>query len=130
MSFQASAFAFLFPGNAMTNSILATAYISIFPNLLLYFVPPDINTGSLNTLVSFAVGGLLGDVFLHLLPHAFLGEHTEENAVVVVDNKKNVLIGVGIFVGLFFFFFMDKMMRVVNGGSGHDHGHIHTESTA
>jgi zinc transporter 7 len=56
MSFQASAFAFLFPGSAMTNSILATAYISIFPNLLLYFVPPDINTGSLNVLVSFAVG--------------------------------------------------------------------------
>ncbi|CAO3649279.1 unnamed protein product [Mucor fragilis] len=122
MSFQAAAFAFLFPGNAMTNSILATAYISIFPNLLLYFVPPDINTGSLNVLVSFAVGGLLGDVFLHLLPHAFLGEHTEENAVVVIDNQKNVLIGLGIFGGLFFFFFMDKMMRVFNGGSGHSHG--------
>lgn len=68
---------------------------------------------------------MLGDVFLHLLPHAFLGEHTEENAVVKVDNQKNVLIGVGIFVGLFFFFFMDKTMRVVNGGSGHDHGHSH-----
>ncbi|KAG2201427.1 hypothetical protein INT47_001476 [Mucor saturninus] len=124
MSFQATAFAFLFPGSAMTNSILATAYISIFPNLLLYFVPPDINTGSLNVLVSFAVGGLLGDVFLHLLPHAFLGEHAEENAVVVVNNQKNVLIGLGIFVGLFFFFFMDKMMRVVNGGDGaHSHDH-------
>ncbi|KAI8971547.1 Zinc/iron permease [Mycotypha africana] len=123
MSFQAAAFAFLFPGNAMTNSLLATAYISIFPNLLLYFVPPDIDTGALNVLVSFAVGGLLGDVFLHLLPHAFLGEPTEENAVVVVDNQKNVLIGTGIFVGLFFFFFMDKMMRVINGGSGHHHHH-------
>lgn len=132
MSFQATAFAFLFPGSAMTNSILATAYISIFPNLLLYFVPPDINTGSLNVLVSFAVGGLLGDVFLHLLPHAFLGEHEEENAVIVVNNQKNVLIGLGIFVGLFFFFFMDKMMRVFNGGSGHSHGHEghHDHATA
>ncbi|GAA5796380.1 ZIP zinc transporter-domain-containing protein [Helicostylum pulchrum] len=128
MSFQADAFAFLFPGSAMTNSILATAYISIFPNLLLYFVPPDINTGSLNVLVSFAVGGLLGDVFLHLLPHAFLGEHAEENAVVVVNNQKNVLIGLGIFAGLFFFFFMDKMMRVLNGGSGHDHSHDHKKN--
>ncbi|KAI9362138.1 Zinc/iron permease [Pilaira anomala] len=129
MSFQAEAFAFLFPGSAMTNSILATAYISIFPNLLLYFVPPDINTGSLNVLVSFAVGGLLGDVFLHLLPHAFLGEHAEENAVIIVNNQKNVLIGLGIFVGLFFFFFMDKMMRVLNGGSGaHDHGHDHKKN--
>ncbi|KAG2230487.1 Zinc/iron permease [Thamnidium elegans] len=128
MSFQADAFAFLFPGSAMTNSILATAYISIFPNLLLYFVPPDINTGSLNVLVSFAVGGLLGDVFLHLLPHAFLGEHAEENAVVVVNSQKNVLIGLGIFAGLFFFFFMDKMMRVLNGGGGHDHSHDHKKN--
>ncbi|KAG1445250.1 hypothetical protein G6F56_009980 [Rhizopus delemar] len=130
MSFQATAFAFLFPGSAMTNSILATAYISLFPNLLLYFVPPDIDTGALNVLVSFAVGGLLGDVFLHLLPHAFLGEQTEENAVVVIDNQKNVLIGTGIFVGLFFFFFMDKMMRVLNGGSGHSHNHSHEDKSS
>jgi zinc transporter 7 len=68
---------------------------------------------------------------LHLLPHAFLGEHAEENAVVVVNNQKNVLIGLGIFVGLFFFFFMDKMMRVFNGGSGHSHSHEHpVEPTA
>ncbi|KAI8339371.1 Zinc/iron permease [Chlamydoabsidia padenii] len=133
MSLQAQAFAFLFPGSAMVNSLLATAYISIFPNLLLYFVPPNINTGSLNTLVSFAVGGLLGDVFLHLLPHAFLGEHGggeehshghhHQSTVVEVDNKQNVLVGLGIFGGFFFFFFMDKMMRVLNGGGGHSHDH-------
>ncbi|KAI7859075.1 ZIP zinc transporter-domain-containing protein [Circinella umbellata] len=126
MSFQATAFAYLFPGNAMVNSLLATAYISIFPNLLLYFVPPDINTSSLNVLVSFAVGGLLGDVFLHLLPHAFLGEHGEGGEAVHVNEQKNVLIGMGIFGGLFFFFVMDKLMRVFNGGGGaHDHGHHH-----
>ncbi|GAB5589719.1 hypothetical protein Unana1_04619 [Umbelopsis nana] len=125
MSTQAAVFAFLFPGNAMVNSLLATAYISIFPNLLLYFVPPNIDTSSLNTLVSFAVGGLLGDVFLHLLPHAFLGEHHEENAQVHYDEHKNVLVGLGIFGGLFFFFIMDKLMRVFAGGSGHDHSHSH-----
>ncbi|CAM0137419.1 hypothetical protein VKS41_003221 [Umbelopsis sp. WA50703] len=127
MSTQAAVFAFLFPGSAMVNSLLATAYISIFPNLLLYFVPPDIDTSSLNTLVSFAVGGLLGDVFLHLLPHAFLGEHNEASgpAHVEYDEHKNVLVGLGIFAGLFFFFIMDKMMRVFAGGSGHDHSHSH-----
>lgn len=51
-----STFAFLFPGNAMVNSILATSYISIIPNLLLYFVPPDIKPSTLNMLVNFAVG--------------------------------------------------------------------------
>src|SRR3954454_8967345 len=100
MSFQQTVFAFLFPGSPSVNSLLATAYISIFPNLLLYFVPPDINTSSLNTLVAFAVGGLLGDVFLHLLPHAFMGEHHDSHAAIVVDEKKNVVIGMGIFIGL------------------------------
>lgn len=71
------------------------------------------------------IGGLLGDVFLHLLPHAFLGEHVESGAMVQVNEQKNVLIGMGIFGGLFFFFVMDKLMRVFNGGSGHDHHHHH-----
>src|ERR1700738_3810255 len=38
------------------------------PNFFLAMVPPNIDPHSLNTLVAFAVGGLLGDVFLHLLP--------------------------------------------------------------
>lgn len=69
----------------------------------------------------------MGDVFLHLLPHAFLGEHIEKEATLAVDEQKNVLIGLGIFGGLFFFFVMDKLMRVFNGGSGHDHHHHHHE---
>ena len=65
MSIQATAFAYLFPGSAMVNSLLATAYISLFPNLLLYFVPPDIDTSSLNVLVSFAVGKRLLSIQQH-----------------------------------------------------------------
>lgn len=56
MSQAVSTFAFLFPGNAMVNSLLATTYISIIPNLLLYFVPPNIQKSTLNILVNFAVG--------------------------------------------------------------------------
>lgn len=56
MSQAISAFAFLFPGNAMVNSLLATSYISIIPNLLLWFVPPDIEPSTLSLLVNFAVG--------------------------------------------------------------------------
>ncbi|KAF9185542.1 hypothetical protein BGZ51_002615 [Haplosporangium sp. Z 767] len=120
-------FAFLFPGSPMVNSLLGTTYISLIPNLLLYFVPPDIKPESLNTLVAFAVGGLLGDVFLHLLPHSFLGEvHTGDT--VTANETKNVVVGLGIFVGFFIFFCIDKVMRVVSGGDGghgHSHGHAH-----
>ena len=59
-------FLFLFPGSPRVNSLLGTLYISSIPNFILYFVPPDIQPSSLNSFVSFAVGGLLGDVFLHL----------------------------------------------------------------
>lgn len=61
-----SALAILFPGNAMVNSLLATSYISIIPNLLLYFVPPDISPSTLNVLVNFAVGKV------HPSTHSFL----------------------------------------------------------
>ncbi|KAG0241720.1 ZIP zinc transporter-domain-containing protein [Mortierella sp. GBAus27b] len=126
-SMMKEVFAFLFPGSPMVNSLLGTTYISLIPNLLLYFVPPDIKPESLNTLVAFAVGGLLGDVFLHLLPHSFLGE-VETGDVVVAHEKKNVVVGLGIFVGFFIFFCIDKLMRVLSGGEGghsHSHGHDH-----
>ncbi|KAG0198625.1 hypothetical protein BGX28_007948 [Mortierella sp. GBA30] len=120
-------FAFLFPGSPMVNSLLGTTYISLIPNLLLYFVPPDIKPESLNTLVAFAVGGLLGDVFLHLLPHSFMGE-VETGDLVTANEKKNVVVGLAIFVGFFVFFCIDKLMRVLSGGEGghsHSHGHDH-----
>lgn len=146
MSQATSALAFLFPGNAMVNSLLATSYISIIPNLLLYFVPPNINPSTLNVLVNFAVGkvyiksililfntfllgSLLGDVFLHLLPHAFNSHdhahdgHDEKHHG--NDENKSVLIGTGIFGGLFLFYAADKLMRAYYGKTGHDHSHSH-----
>jgi zinc transporter 7 len=118
-------FSFLFPGSPRVNSLLGTFYISSIPNFILYFVPPDIQPSSLNSLVSFAVGGLLGDVFLHLLPHSFLGENNDNEVhFVQVEEQKNVVIGLAIFVGLITFFVIDKLMRVANGGEG-DHSNAH-----
>ncbi|CAJ0847398.1 2609_t:CDS:2 [Entrophospora sp. SA101] len=107
----------LFPGGPLVNSLLGTFYISSVPNFILYFVPPDIDTSSLNSLVSFAVGGLLGDVFLHLIPHSFLGEDNDDQVhFVKVDEQKNIIIGLAIFIGFVAFFIIDKSMRVLNGG--------------
>ncbi|CAG8538590.1 9376_t:CDS:1 [Funneliformis mosseae] len=120
-------FSYLFPGSPRVNSLLGTLYISSIPNFILYFVPPDIKPSSLNSLVSFAVGGLLGDVFLHLLPHSFLGENNDEVVhFVQVEEQKNVVIGLAIFVGLTTFFVIDKLMRVANG-EGHSHAHYEKE---
>ncbi|KAI8378919.1 ZIP zinc transporter-domain-containing protein [Blakeslea trispora] len=127
MSQTLSAFAFLFPGNALVNSLLATSYISIIPNLLLYFVPPDIKASTLSTLVHFAVGSLLGDVFLHLLPHAFIqhdhGHHHPTDHEESNETHRTVLIGLGLFAGIFLFYSVDKCMRVYLGKTEHHHHH-------
>ena len=80
------------------------------PNFILAFIPAEISTDTLNTMTAFAVsfrplsydaihscyqtGGLLSDVFLHLVPHSFMGESQGHGVQVrVVEEKRNILIG-------------------------------------
>jgi hypothetical protein len=53
------------------QSLLSTLFISIVPIFLIYFINMCF-LGSkrfTNVLLSFSLGGLLGDVFFHTLPH-------------------------------------------------------------
>ncbi|KAF5340914.1 hypothetical protein D9758_012180 [Tetrapyrgos nigripes] len=127
-------FAWLFPFGPAWNSILGTFYISSVPNFILAFIPAQINGDTLNTMTAFATGGLLSDVFLHLVPHSFMGEHQGEGVhFVMVEEKRNILVGLGIFLGFAAFFFMEKSLRVLGGGEegeGHSHGHSHSHSNS
>ncbi|KAK0193970.1 ZIP-like iron-zinc transporter [Armillaria mellea] len=124
-------FAWLFPFGPAWNSVLGTFYISSVPNFILAFIPARINANTLNTMTAFATGGLLSDVFLHLVPHSFMGEHQDPGVhFVMVEEKRNILIGLGIFAGFAAFFFMEKTLRVLGGGeddSGHSHSHSHVQ---
>ncbi|KAF4613782.1 hypothetical protein D9613_007487 [Agrocybe pediades] len=126
-------FSWLFPFGPAWNSILGTFYISSVPNFILAFIPAQINANTLNTMTAFATGGLLSDVFLHLVPHSFMGEHSGAGVhFVMVEEKRNILVGLGIFVGFASFFFMEKTLRVLGGdeeGAGHSHSHSHSHST-
>ncbi|KAF8501585.1 Zinc/iron permease [Russula emetica] len=117
-------FAVLFPFGPGWNSVLGTFYISSVPNFILAFIPAQINRNTLNTMTAFATGGLLSDVFLHLVPHSFFGEH-QDGAVhfVMVEEKRHILVGLGIFVGFAAFFMMEKTLRVLGGGEAHTHSH-------
>lgn len=78
----------------------------------------------MTTFVSFAVGGLLGDVFLHLLPQTFVGEGHEHGArVILVDEHRNTILGLAMFFGFLAFITLEKAMRIM--GAGHDHDHSH-----
>lgn len=59
----------------------ATAFISVSPVFILYFVPlnsADEHQDLLKILLSFASGGLLGDAILHLIRTPFLPTAMEE----------------------------------------------------
>lgn len=65
------------PAGEWAKAFGATAVISIFPTLILPFIPlvsfvdgvPSLHEDLHRLLLSFATGGLLGEVFLHSLPH-------------------------------------------------------------
>ncbi|KAK9383586.1 Zinc/iron permease [Kockiozyma suomiensis] len=128
--FIQKAFDALFPFGPGANALLATAYISGPPNILLALIPPNIDPSSLSVLVSFAVGGLLGDVFFHLMPETFLGESHDPDHVrfILVEGHRNTLLGLAIFFGFGAFIVLDKTMRIFGGEGGHDHSHSHSHS--
>lgn len=111
------------------NALMGTLYISGPPNFLLALCPTNIDPSSLNVMVAFAVGGLLGDTLFHLLPEIFLGEVPEgEVRAVLVEPNKNLLLGVAIMVGFVTFVAMDKGLRIATGGEGHSHDHAHSHA--
>jgi zinc transporter ZupT len=67
----------------LMKAFLATFLISALPNILLIGIPAHMLTRKTNrldyqnVLLSFASGGLLGDVFLHIVPH-LLEEHAHD----------------------------------------------------
>lgn len=128
-TFFSRLFTILFPGSPAVNALLATLYISGPPNFLLALCPTNIDPASLTIMVAFAVGGLMGDTLFHLLPEIFLGEEEHGKVkFVLVEPNRNLLLGLAILVGFMTFVAMDKGLRILTGGAGHDHGHGHSHS--
>lgn len=88
----------------------------------------------LKVLLAFASGGLLGDAFLHLIPHAihphthFDDEeehhhhhhsHEEEHG-----HTHDMSIGLWVLAGIITFLTVEKVVRLVKGGHGHSHGPV------
>jgi len=127
-----------------TQAVLATLFISLSPLVLLSILPMRQlrhDSPVLKTLVSFAVGGLLGDVFLHLIPHALAdsgsaggdshghghshGHSHSHDSVAEALQEPGLLVGLGVLGGFIAFFLVDKLARLSSRGSGGHHGHSH-----
>lgn len=84
-------------------------------------------------LLSFALGGLLGDVFFHTLPHMMESDHNHEHKH---DNgnhhghseemmQKNLII----ILGLFSFFLIEKLTHHFFENDSHSHVHNHAPNS-
>ncbi|XP_001369419.1 zinc transporter SLC39A7 [Monodelphis domestica] len=118
----------------------ATVLISAAPFFILFLVPVESNSPQhrslLQILLSFASGGLLGDAFLHLIPHA-LEPHSHHGDVDHQleerpghghsHNHQGPILSVGLWVlgGIVAFLVVEKFVTHVKGGHGHGHGHGH-----
>lgn len=80
-------------------------------------------------MVAFAIGGLLGDTLLHLVPQTFMGEpHDGDAHFVLNDPNRNAVLGLFIFLGFAAFVALDKTLRIVTHGTGAGHSHSHSHS--
>ncbi|TNM92701.1 hypothetical protein fugu_018103 [Takifugu bimaculatus] len=127
------------------QAIGSTLLISAAPFLILFLIPVQSNSDQhqnlLKILLSFASGGLLGDAFLHLIPHA-LAPHShhgddhghahksEESHGHSHGAEHDHVMSVGLWVlgGLVAFLIVEKFVRLLKGNEGH--GHSHSSSQA
>ncbi|KAM8716474.1 hypothetical protein ACLKA7_003364 [Drosophila subpalustris] len=123
------------------HSIGSTLLISAAPFVLLYIIPLDNSEAMkprLKVLLAFASGGLLGDAFLHLIPHATHphshGEHGhdhdhghhhhEHHEGEGHAHAHDMSVGLWVLGGIVAFLSVEKLVRILKGGSG-GHGHSH-----
>lgn len=113
------------------HALGSTLLISAAPFLILFFVPLD-NTEQkqplLKILLAFASGGLLGDAFLHLIPHATMssndGDHSHSHSHDHESDGHHVhdlSVGLWVLAGIVTFLIVEKSVRIIKGGHGHSH---------
>uniref|UniRef100_F1KS94 Histidine-rich membrane protein KE4 n=1 Tax=Ascaris suum TaxID=6253 RepID=F1KS94_ASCSU len=130
-----------FMNNAYTrlwvHSIGSTLIISIAPFVLLSVIPVQANTAEneplLKVLLSFGSGGLLGDAFLHLIPHAqptggeaHSHSHSHSHGGEHSHGPHDMSVGGYVLAGIIAFLTVEKLVRIFRskeGGHGHSHSH-------
>jgi len=97
-------------------SVLAVSLVSLVGVVFLSFQGPKLQKALL-FLVSFAVGGLLGDAFIHLIPEAYAG----------LDN--DILTAALILGGVLLFFALEKFIRWRHCHVPTSEDHVHPVAT-
>ena len=120
--------------NLWVTAVGSTVLISLAPIVMLFLIPLDKSPSHenfLKTLLSFASGGLLGDAFLHLIPHALSAHgdqegHNHAHSHSHSDGEPhshNMGVGLWILAGIVAFLAVEKVVRLLKNDSGHGHSH-------
>lgn len=119
----------------------STLLISAAPFFILFFVPLDSTDNEqplLKILLAFASGGLLGDAFLHLIPHATMAledgsephSHSHSHAHSHTDNEEehghahDMSVGLWVLAGIVVFLVVEKAVRIIKGNHAHSHSQV------
>lgn len=108
------------------EALASTFFISAAPFLILFFVPLEKSKQKeplLKILLSFASGGLLGDAFLHLIPHALVPHSHSDVHSGEKEHGHDMSVGLSVLLGIVTFLLVEKTVRSVKGGDGHGHSH-------
>jgi len=117
------------------NAMMSTLLISAAPFFILFFIPLDKSQEKqwlLKILLAFASGGLLGDAFLHLIPHAMMAAETEggdhhghhhghSHGGEEGGHVHDMSVGLGVLSGILAFLVVEKVVRIMKGGHSHSH---------
>ncbi|KAK7079337.1 hypothetical protein SK128_013884 [Halocaridina rubra] len=120
------------------DAMMATLVISIAPYLILFIIPVTNSAEHapyLKILLAFASGGLLGDAFLHLIPHALMAQasategrghshsHSHETGA-EGGHSHDMSIGLAVLGGIIAFLVVEKFVRLFKGSHSHTHAHL------
>uniref|UniRef100_A0A0X3PU35 Zinc transporter SLC39A7 n=1 Tax=Schistocephalus solidus TaxID=70667 RepID=A0A0X3PU35_SCHSO len=114
------------------DTIGSVLTISILPAIALWAIPDlDKHPSLLKILLGFAAGGLLGDAFLHLIPHALAPHshsggdetHTHDKEHDHSHLSEQTTVPLWVIGGIFSFLCIDKLLRFLNSGGPHKHSH-------
>lgn len=137
--------------NALGCSLLVSLASLICLVLLpVIFIQGKPSKAVVDSLAVFGAGAMLGDAFLHQLPHAFGGEHSHshdhhENKAHQVHvgheqhshshSLQDLSVGISVLAGIVLFLIVEKIVRYVeenlgeSNSWGHGHHHLHLKSS-
>ncbi|WRX13202.1 Zinc/iron permease - like 4 [Theobroma cacao] len=129
-------------GCSLLVSLASLICLIILPVIFIQGKP---SKAVVDSLALFGAGAMLGDAFLHQLPHAFGGEHSHSHDDHVDDahhshsgpdhmhghSLKDLSVGLSILAGIVMFLLVEKVVRYVDENSeeaSHGHHHHHHKS--